>query len=391
VKKADARALRRRLVAELEQTGALRTPAVRDAFLHVPRELFVPVFAMHEGLEAVYRNELIITKEDARGLPTSSSSEPQIMAAMLEQLELREGLRVLEVGTGSGYNTALLKTLVGSRGRVVSVELDRDLARAARRALHTGGFAVRVRSGDGFEGYAPAAPFDRIVVTASSRRVPRAWLDQLVEGGLLEVPLRMRNEGAQAIATFRRHGNGLASTSVLPGRFLPMRSEHDDGSPPPTMTVNALLEDGRPILTRLSGRSLAYLSRPARQRLLAVAQSTPRRRPLGIRAPTWALGLYLSLELPERQLVMRFADLAVGVVGRGGRSLALVEGRWHGGERATPQWLVAYGDAGAEDTLTGVLDEWSRRGRPGRRELRIRVDFSGSRSTISHGWHPAER
>jgi len=113
----DARALNRgrklrlQLVGELERATALRSPNVREAFLQVPRELFVPDFARSEGLAAVYANQLIVTKSDARGAPLSSSSEPQIMAAMLERLELDEGMRVLEIGSGSGYNAALLKTL----------------------------------------------------------------------------------------------------------------------------------------------------------------------------------------------------------------------------------------------------------------------------------------
>lgn len=375
-----------RLVEELERLGALRTSHVRAAFLEVPRELFVPAFASAEGLEAVYENRVIVTKTDADGVPTSSSSEPQVMAAMLEALELREGHRVLEVGAGTGYNAALLKTIVGPRGRVVSVDLDRELASAARRALRAAGYPVRVVHGDGHHGYARGAPYDRIVATASTDHVPRAWLDQLIERGLLEAPLRLRSEGALAIATFRRVGRRLESTSVVPGRFMPLRGETAGPAEPPVLTIRADVDGGRPLVTRLGGSSLARLSPRARSALAAVAAEPPRRRELGIRTASWPLGLYLSLELPEDRLVMRYADLSLGVVGRGGRSLALIEGRWTGGERPAPQRLLAFGEPEAEEYLQSALDEWEARGRPGREQLRIRVDFRGARSRISHSW-----
>lgn len=381
-----AAALRLRLVEELERAGAVRSASVRAAFLQVPRELFVPGFARAEGLEAVYSNQLIVTKRDRHGVPLSSSSEPQIMAAMLEALELEEGMRVLEVGTGSGYNTALLKTLVERSGRVVSVDLDRELASAARRALRAGGYPARVVSGDGHDGYEAAAPYDRIVATASSGHVPRAWLDQLVEGGLLEVPLRLRSEGALAIGTFRRVDEALESRSVVPGRFMPLRGQAAGTVLPPVLTVRSQVGAGRVVVTRLGGSSLAALSPRARGALLAVAGTRPRTRTLGLRTASWPLGLYLSLEIPERRLVMRYADLAVGAIGRGGRSLALVEGRWEGGDRPTPQRLLAYGEADAEEYLGSVLETWVARGRPGRDQLRIRITFTGRRSRISHRW-----
>ena len=113
---------------------------MRDAFLRVPRELFVPAFAAEHGLDAVYRDEAIVTKTDEHGTPISSSSQPQIMAIMLERLALEPGLRVLEIGAGTGYNAALLKTIVGPRGRVVSVDVDPELARGARSRLRRGGW-----------------------------------------------------------------------------------------------------------------------------------------------------------------------------------------------------------------------------------------------------------
>ena len=170
-----SRKLRRQLVESLAQNGWIRSAPVREAFLAVPRELFVPEFAASHGLEAVYRDEAILTKQAASGLPLSSSSQPAIMALMLEQLQLGEGMSVLEVGAGTGYNAALLSRLVGRSGRVVSVDVDPEVARGARRNLRAGGYRARVVVGDGRDGVASDAPYHRIVVTASSESVPVAW------------------------------------------------------------------------------------------------------------------------------------------------------------------------------------------------------------------------
>jgi protein-L-isoaspartate(D-aspartate) O-methyltransferase len=116
------------------------------------------------------------------------------MAPMLEQLQLEDGMNVLEIGAGTGYNAALLSLLVGRRGRVVSVDVDPEFVSGACLALREGGYKARVVLGDGREGFSDAAPYDRIV-TASSDSVPIAWVEQLNPGGLLEVPLRLSRSG----------------------------------------------------------------------------------------------------------------------------------------------------------------------------------------------------
>jgi protein-L-isoaspartate(D-aspartate) O-methyltransferase len=139
--------------------------------LAVPREIFVPEFAAHRGLEAVYRDEAIMTKRDVGGMPVSSSSQPAIMASMLERLDLREGQSVLEIGAGTGYNAALLAEIVGPEGRVVSVELDPELAKRSGLALRRAGYRAKVVVGDGHDGWAPQAPYDRIIVTCGVRKL----------------------------------------------------------------------------------------------------------------------------------------------------------------------------------------------------------------------------
>jgi protein-L-isoaspartate(D-aspartate) O-methyltransferase len=126
----ETRPLRHRLVEELRRSSALADEAVADAFLAVPRHLFVPGVPP----ERAYRDEAIATKIEG-GRPVSSSSQPAIMAIMLEQLDVRPGMRVLEIGAGTGYNAALLQHLVGPRGRVVTIDIDPEVVAWARERL----------------------------------------------------------------------------------------------------------------------------------------------------------------------------------------------------------------------------------------------------------------
>ena len=156
------------------------------------------------------------------------------MAQMLEELHPQPGHRVLEIGTGTGYNAALLSMLVGPRGRVTSIELDPDLAKKARRALRSAGQPATIVVGDGRGGWEKGAPYDRIVVTASSLEVPRAFHEQLVEDGLLVVPLRLTDPFPfrQVVVAFKRAGRGLRSVAVIHGGFMRLRRRPEDPSIP---------------------------------------------------------------------------------------------------------------------------------------------------------------
>jgi protein-L-isoaspartate(D-aspartate) O-methyltransferase len=390
VRTADSSKLRGQLVAELEGRKLIQSEPVREAFLAVPRELFVPEFAAREGLGAVYRDEAILTKSGEHGVPLSSSSQPAIMALMLEQLELEKGMRVLEVGAGTGYNAALLSLLVGKRGRVVSVDVDAEIAAEARRALRDGGYRVRVVHADGRAGVAQAGPYDRIIVTASADAVPRAWFEQLADDGLLEVPLRLNTAGGQAIAVLRKTRGGFRSLRALCGGFMPLRGADDDdgGVPPrePCVVASDLSRDGHEPLLQLSGAALATLSQTARRRLLATALGEPRRRRLGLRADDGALGLYLSLTLPKSRLVSRFPKFGIGAISRDGGSFALVE--LARPERPKVDSLKAYGGSEAEEFLLERVREWARRGRPAESDLKITVTYSEDQPRLALRWPP---
>ncbi len=219
----DARGLRARMIDQLKK-GLTLSEAVERALRALPREAFLP----GTDLDRVYSGSVVPTKWDASGTPISSSSEVGVMAVMADQLALAEGQRVLEIGSGTGYNAAMLASIVGGRGRVTTVEIDSDLAESAREHLACTGFArVDVRVADGWLGWPDGAPYDRIELTASTMDVSPHWVEQLADDGRLVVPLRTL-AGSQMLAAFRKSGTTLRSTSLRPGGFMPLRGTNVD-------------------------------------------------------------------------------------------------------------------------------------------------------------------
>jgi protein-L-isoaspartate O-methyltransferase len=200
------------LVAALKSEGRLSSPLVEAAFKEVPRHPFIDHFYLLERkdrrmqwqqvqpstvqntdawLRAVYANQPVVTAFDEYNTPTSSSSSPDAMALMLEELQLTPGMRVLEIGTGTGYNAALLAHIVGDPHNIFTVEIDAALAHRAQYILdRVAGEGITVYAGDGLRGYAPGAHYDRIIATGSYHKVPLDWLDQLQPGGILLMNLR---------------------------------------------------------------------------------------------------------------------------------------------------------------------------------------------------------
>jgi protein-L-isoaspartate(D-aspartate) O-methyltransferase len=212
--------LQRDLLAEVRGRGGAAAEAVAAALLAVPRHVFVP----DVPLETAYRDEAIVIKRDAEGVPISSSSQPTIMALMLDQLDLTPGHRVLEIGAGTGYNAALLAYLVGPTGVVVSVEIDPEVVERARASLAAAGYPdVTVLCADGAVGHPAAAPYDRIIATVGVWDLAPAWLDQLAPGGRIVVPLDLR--GAQLSVALERQDGHWISRSLVPCGFMRLRGE----------------------------------------------------------------------------------------------------------------------------------------------------------------------
>ena len=209
--------LRAQLVNELRARGALHDRRVADAFLSVPRHVFVPEVPIPD----VYADRSIAIKLE-NGIPISSSSQPAIMAEMLEMLALRGGERVLEIGAGSGYNAALLAELVGPSGSVTTLDIDDDLVAAAREHLDVAGYPqVRTVCTDGARGDPEGAPFDAVIATVGVERIPPAWVAQLREGGRLVAPLTVRSQ--QKVIGFERTTRGLESRAIVDAAFMMLR------------------------------------------------------------------------------------------------------------------------------------------------------------------------
>ncbi|GAA1237424.1 hypothetical protein GCM10009665_29490 [Kitasatospora nipponensis] len=209
--------LREAMVGKLLNEKAVRSAAVEGAFRAVPRDRFAP----EATLEAAYAIDVVITKRDERGLAVSSVSAPNIQALMLEQADLKPGMRVLEIGSG-GYNAALIAEIVGPEGTVTTLDIDPFVTERAKSCLLDAGYEqVHVVLGDGSAGCPGFAPFDRIIVTVGAWDIPPAWVDQLSEDGLLVVPLRMR--GLTRSLALRRTGLVLVSESAEVCGFVRMQ------------------------------------------------------------------------------------------------------------------------------------------------------------------------
>jgi protein-L-isoaspartate(D-aspartate) O-methyltransferase len=225
--------------------GEAVPPAVDAAMRAVPREAFLPGTSLADA----YGSGSVVTHRDAGGVPTSSASAPGLVAAMLAQLDVRSGHRILEVGAGTGYNAALLARLTGPTGQVTTVELDPGIAAEAQNALAAAGYGhVSVIAGDGEHGHAPNAPYDRIIVTAGAWDLPPAWADQLAPGGLLVVPLRMR--GLTRCSTFVHTAGTWRSRAMHECGFMPIRGAGgiaEQNFPLGDAGITIRIDDGQPV------------------------------------------------------------------------------------------------------------------------------------------------
>jgi protein-L-isoaspartate(D-aspartate) O-methyltransferase len=225
--------LHQALVARLKSQGHLRTPAVEAAFRAVPRHLFVPGVPLEEA----YSDRAISIYGSEGGHVLSASSQPFIMATMLEQLDLKPGKKVLEIGAGSGYNAALMSHIVAQGGKVVTVDIDPDIVTAARAHLAAAGFGrVEVVCADGGYGYADAAPYDRIILTVGAWDIAPAWWDQLKPEGRLVMPLELAEQRSVA---FEQEGDHLSSRSAKVCGFMRLRGAFADPQPARVVPLGA--------------------------------------------------------------------------------------------------------------------------------------------------------
>ncbi len=214
---------RRRLVESLTSRKILINPKVVRAMLIVPRHKFVP----EEAVSSAYIDSPLSIGQG------QTISAPHMNAMMCEYLELKEGEKVLEVGTGSGYHAALCAELVApknseSKGQVYTIERLKKLAEGAKRSLKDTGYEniVTVIHGDGTLGYPEAAPYDKILVTAASpSKIPQPLKEQLKNGGIMCIPAGSKNF-AQNLYIIKKRGEKFDTKRVSGVRFVPLIGEH---------------------------------------------------------------------------------------------------------------------------------------------------------------------
>ncbi|MEU0570938.1 ATP-grasp peptide maturase system methyltransferase [Nonomuraea sp. NPDC005983] len=240
-----AQTLAETLADELVRIGDIRDPVWREVFTRVPRHVFVPHFAYITDtpkgsrydlvssanpdqrtawLDGVYSNATLLTQVNGQpveeifaagsgfGQHSSSSTLPGLMAWMLDVADLHGGHRVLEIGTGTGYNAALLSERLGS-DRVTSIDIDQHLTSRARERLAAIGLHPIVATGDGRLGYEANAPYDRVIATCGLDHAPSAWIEQTVPGGLIVTNVTGGLGGAMLLAQ-------VGEDNTAHGRFL---------------------------------------------------------------------------------------------------------------------------------------------------------------------------
>ncbi|MBC3991889.1 methyltransferase [Streptomyces sp. AC563] len=290
--------LRETLANSLTETGALTDPEWRSAVSAVPRELFAGAYfrpvpgtvptsyrPVREGdpgwLEGIYSDETLITQLDGQtrpvdvaegtaiGSPSSSSTLPSLVLRMWQQLGVEAGHRVLEIGTGTGYSTALGAHRLGDTN-ITSIEYDPVVGGAAAVALEAAGFAPRLIIGDGLRGDPEGGPYDRLIATCSVRYVPLPWLHQVRPSGKILVTLSGWSL-ANALVLLDVTGPGEATGRFLPGYTSFMIARPHDRPPRPALAL--LPGDERPSeidptkLDDWTGGWVAQLAAPSAERL----------------------------------------------------------------------------------------------------------------------------
>ncbi len=208
--KGDFKAMREKMVETQVKARGVKDPRVLSALLRVERHRFVP----GKYWDSAYSDQPLPIGEG------QTISQPYIVALMTELLELRGDEKVLEIGTGSGYQAAILAELVNE---VYTIDIIESLASTAReRLLELGYQNVKVKAGDGYRGWPEAAPFDAIIVTAAPDHIPKPLIEQLKEGGRMVVPVGTYTQELKKIV--KRSGK-VETIDVIPVLFVPMTGE----------------------------------------------------------------------------------------------------------------------------------------------------------------------
>ncbi|MBV2155630.1 ATP-grasp peptide maturase system methyltransferase [Kitasatospora sp. SUK 42] len=359
--------LRASLVDRLTEDGTLTDPGWHSAARAVPHELFTPSYFLpvagnvpnsyrpvREGepgwLEGVYSDETLITQLDGRtrpddvtegtvaGSPSSSSTLPSLVLRMWHQLGAEAGHRVLEIGTGTGYSTALGAHRLGGTN-LTSVEYDPVVGTAAAAALKAAGFAPRLIIGDGLRGDPDGGPYDRLIATCSVRHVPLPWLHQVKPGGRILATLSGWSY-AHALVLLDVTGPGEATGRFLPGYTSFMIARPHDRPP-------------RPALALLPGEERPSLIDPAK-------------------LEDWTGGWVAQLAAPSAERLGAGAEQILWDVSTGSqaRTAPSPDGGWT---------VVQRGPVRLWDRVEQAIQHWQAAGEPHQEEFGITVSATGQR------------
>ena len=372
--------LRKALVDTLVQKGAIVSTAVERAFRAVPRHLFVP----EAEISIAYSDRPIFLRWEGER-PTSSSSQPAIMAIMAEQLRLEPGMRVLEIGAGSGYNAAILSELLQGEGHIVTVDIDSTLVDDARENLSSAGYdEVEVVCWDGSRGFSDTAPYERIIVTADARDVSPHWIDQLTDGGVLVAPLWFK--GFSLSVALEKHATELVGLSVSPCTFIPLQGawQRSEGyhpiqgrsSQPPSMSI------GLDWPEQVDLAKLHELLSPDKRELRDLGRSLEGQ----FFSQNLFSGLFMSLTshlgvfafIPTDQDAP-FDTLGYGLVAPDLSSAAILNDRF-------PDQALVYGNCSAHWELLELLDQWDGLGHPSIHALKVRALYECPKSIPGRSW-----
>jgi len=212
----DYGALRRAMVEDQIRARGIKDRAVLRAMAKVPRHEFVPT-ALREN---AYEDHPLPIGDG------QTISQPYIVALMTEALRIKRGDKVLEIGTGSGYQAAVLAELTP---KIYTIEILPSLAKRAEATLKRLGYnSVRVRTGDGYKGWPQHAPFNAIIVTCAPDKVPQPLIDQLAEGGRMVIPVGPQDAlGGQDLQLVEKHNGTVKVSSIAPVMFVPLVRERE--------------------------------------------------------------------------------------------------------------------------------------------------------------------